>query len=158
MFSTIKYIYLPDCASSVQSFFIPSCCEFSPINQKSGEWTTPFPSFIPPQLQFYYNCTPRQIAERMTSSSHWSNTSIVGGRHFYGFAHFHTFMLTFQKSRATILGSSPASSTSTPGQADIGYKCPHLLLELTTLQRTFERFHSHSAWILPLILTNATTN
>ena len=36
MFSTIKYIYLPDCASSVQSFFIPSCCEFSPINQKSG--------------------------------------------------------------------------------------------------------------------------
>ena len=61
------------------------------------------------------------------------------------------FMLTFQKSRATILGSSPASSTSTPGQADIGYKCPHLLLELTTLQPTFERFHSHSAWILPLI-------
>ena len=83
------------------------------ITWNNWEWTTPFPSFIPLQLQFYYNCPPRQNEDRMTSSSHWSNTSIVRCRHFYGFAHFHTFMLTFQKSRAAILWSRkyPAFST-----------------------------------------------
>ena len=113
-------------------------------------------------ISFFHTSSIAILLQLYTSSNCGENdVTITLKQHFYcrtqtllwfcPLSHFHTFMLTFQKSRATILGSSPASSTSPPGQADIGYKCPHLLLELTTLQRTFERFHSHSAWILPLI-------